>query len=90
MSKPDCYTCKHRRSVPGDAHSGCRHPKVHIDDNPFGALVDMLQGKAMDAAKELNIKGNLAGIKNGWFMWPANFDPIWLENCDGWEEVKDG
>ena len=31
----------------------------------------------------LNIKGNEHGIKNGWFFWPWNFDPVWLENCDG-------
>lgn len=23
------------------------------------------------------------GIKNGWFDWPANFDPVWLVSCDG-------
>ena len=37
-------------------------------------------------AGECNIKGNEHGIKEGWFMWPFNFDPIWLENCDGFKE----
>ena len=23
---PDCYTCKYRREIPGDAHSECKHP----------------------------------------------------------------
>ena len=81
--KPNCYECKYRGSIPGDAHSCCNHPKVKQDSNPFGALVDMLRGKSMQAAKELNIKGNSIGIRGGWFMWPANFDPTWLENCDG-------
>jgi hypothetical protein len=27
------------------------------------------------------------GIKNGWFNWPFYFDPISLEQCEGWEEV---
>jgi len=31
----------------------------------------------------LNVKGHPHGIKNGWFIWPFNFDPVWLENCDG-------
>lgn len=33
----------------------------------------------------LNIKGKEHGIKKGWFFFPSNFDPIWLENCDGYE-----
>lgn len=36
----------------------------------------------LDSGK-LNIKGNPHGIENGWFIWPVNFDPIWLESCDG-------
>ena len=64
MSKPDCYKCKHRRSVPGSCHSACAHP-----GNKTG----------------LNIKGHPHGIRNGWFMWPVNFDPGWLLNCDGFE-----
>ncbi len=35
------------------------------------------------AAQELNIKGHEIGVRKGWFMWPANFDPVWLINCDG-------
>ena len=66
--KPDCYKCKWRQTIPGDAHSACAHPIV----------ADGIPGK-------LNIKGSPHGIKNGWFYWPFNFDPIWLENCDGME-----
>jgi hypothetical protein len=29
------------------------------------------------------VKGNAHGIKNGWFHWPYNFDPVWLQYCDG-------
>lgn len=53
--KPDCYKCKYRGNLPGDAHSCCKHPN---------------------------------GIKNGWFFWPLNFDPVWLENCDGFTAKK--
>ena len=88
MSKPDCYTCEYRGSVPGDCHSRCDHPKVKQDSNSFGALVDMISGKNMGAARELKIQSHPTGLKRGWFMWPANFDPIWLENCEGWKERK--
>jgi hypothetical protein len=90
MKNPDCYKCKYRGTIPGNAHSRCNHPLVKQDDNEFGALVDMLSGKNVEAAKKLNIKGDIHGIKHGWFMWPANFDPVWLRNCDGFTQKEKG
>ena len=83
MKKPNCSLCRYRGDIPGDAHSCCHHPLVKQDDNPFGALVDMLAGKNDAASAALHIQGDPCGIRNGWFLWPANFDPIWLVNCDG-------
>jgi hypothetical protein len=34
------------------------------------------------------VVGSMHGIKNGWFFYPVNFDPIWLEECDGYEEKE--
>ncbi len=28
------------------------------------------------------------GEKNGWFQYPINFDPIWLNYCDGFKEKE--
>lgn len=81
MSKPDCYKCKHRGTVPGDCHSCCEYP-----GNKTG-FFDIISQDSGNRAK-LQIKGNSHGIKMGWFMWPVNFDPVWLENCDGFEEKK--
>ena len=39
-------------------------------------------------ATELNIKGDPHGVRCGWFMWPMNFDPIWLLNCDGFKQKE--
>ena len=33
-----------------------------------------------------NVKGHQIGIKQGYFMHPYNFDPVWLLSCDGYEE----
>ena len=85
MAKVDYYKCKWRGTIPGSAHSRCKHPKVKVDENVFGAMMDMMAGKTQDAARELEIKGHPHGIRSGWFMWPANFDPVWLENCNGFE-----
>jgi len=87
--KFDCYKCKHRRTIPGDAHSACYHPKVNQDDNMFGAIADMVAGKSNKAWQELNIQGHPQGIRSGWFMWPVNFDPTWLLNCDGFEPKEE-
>jgi hypothetical protein len=35
---------------------------------------------------------NYHGVRKGWFLWPLNFDPTWLLNCDGYtprEEPKE-
>ena len=78
MPKPNCYECAYRQNVPGDAHSQCAHP-VHGGDSLRG-LADLILGK-----NPLNISGAAHGIKMGWFLWPINFDPVWLENCDGFK-----
>lgn len=93
-TKPDCYSCAHRGEVPGSAHSSCKHPKAGGKDpgaNVFAILASV--GRVapvvdMDGAAALNIAGHRHGIANGWFNWPFNFDPVWLENCDGFEPIK--
>jgi hypothetical protein len=65
--KEDCYKCKFREKLIGDAHSQC------TNKNP-----------------EIKIIGNLHGIKNGWFYWPFNYDPVWLESCNFFEEKEKG
>lgn len=84
MKNPKCILCTHRASIPGDAHSECKHPTVA--NGPLSVLV-ALAGVGSEA-NALNIKANSYGIKMGWFMWPLNFDPTWLENCDGYKEKK--
>ena len=29
--------------------------------------------------------GKEHGRNKGWFLWPLNFDPVWLVSCDGFE-----
>jgi hypothetical protein len=45
---------------------------------------------------KVNVRGAIHGVRNGWFCWPFDFDPVWLESCDGFEakvqqqeEIKD-
>lgn len=89
-AKPNCYACKHRGGVPGGAHSSCHHPAVaHLHNGP-GAVLGLLGKRGPLAGMEvgpnpLNVEGDPHGIRNGWFVWPLNFDPVWLRRCDGYE-----
>ena len=86
--KPNCYACIHRRNIPGDAHSACGHPSnAEALNNPlaqlFGILASVKRVEPFQVTTKVHVTGNPLGIRNGWFMWPFNFDPVWLESCDG-------
>ena len=35
---------------------------------------------------DMSMTGNAHGIKNGWFMYPINFDPCWkTKDCANFE-----
>ena len=36
------------------------------------------------------VVGDPTGIRNGWFVWPFNFDPTWLVSCDKHETEDNG
>lgn len=75
--KPDCYQCKHRGVVPGDTHSCCQYPGNETD------IFKFLSRANVQNTLKLQIRAHPHGIRKGWFMWPVNFDPVWLENCEG-------
>ena len=92
--KPNCYDCKHRGSVPGSAHIKCNHPntKTALNDPELQLLAifaSVKRVRPIHVDVGLNIIGKPHGIKNGWFNWPFNFDPVWLESCDGFEKKGD-
>ena len=40
---------------------------------------------------DITMTGKEHGIKNGWFAYPFNFDPIWrTSECASYEEHTDG
>lgn len=86
--KPNCYECKWKRNIPGDCHISCSHPSEKVED-PYQQILSLLNVKQAHPLNNpvLNIKGNPHGISKGWFNFPFNFDPVWLENCDGFEKV---
>ena len=71
-----CYECTYRRELPFSCHSKCVHPLIK-EKGPI---------KASDL---LGIRAESHGIRNGWFRWPYDFDPIWLISCDGFKEKEE-
>jgi len=54
-----------------------------------GMLKIVPPGITLDLMERLSVTANSHGIKNGWFVWPWNFDPVWLLTCDGFEGKDD-
>lgn len=78
----NCYTCKNRQEVVGSAHSQCnsyRSWSIGI----FNLVSHVQMGGQFE-----EVKFNPHGVANGWCMWPLNFDPVWIDKCDLYEELK--
>ena len=85
-TKPNCYECKHRRGGTFSHHSSCEHPIFDlVPGGGFLQLAYMQKGVRSPYEKKLNVSYSKHGFNNGWFFWPINFDPVWLETCEGFE-----
>lgn len=93
--KPNCYKCVYRGTLPGSAHSCCDHPaNAEILNDPLSQVFGILAsvGRVAPAnveTKGIKVVGNPFGIKRGWFIFPTNFDPTWLESCDGFKAKEE-
>jgi hypothetical protein len=91
IKAPNCYDCKWRGSLPGSAHSKCNHPtnQAIVNDplaQAFAIFASVGRFPQLPTPRNrLGVSGNAHGVANGWFNWPLNFDPIWLESCNGFE-----
>ena len=90
MIKPDCYKCKWRKNCAwGDSHSRCEHPKNQaILETSILKVMSILASVGRvtpTSCMGIYVRGNPYGIKKGWFNYPFSFDPIWLEECNGFE-----
>lgn len=94
MQNPNCFQCRHKEEIPGDAHIRCGHPNnAEALKDAFTPVLAILASvrriHAVTAMNNgLNIKASAHGIRSGWFNYPYNFDPVWLENCDGFDAER--
>ncbi len=92
--KPSCYKCEYRGEVPGSAHSSCNHPDAGLEDaDPMVKMMAIFASVGrvppmMQNAEKMGVKGDPYGISRGWFNHPFNFDPTWLEECNGFTATK--
>lgn len=77
--KPNCYECNHRGGLSYSAHSQCNHPALEGKGKIIAVACILSRG----AYPPLGVTGNRHGIANGWFSWPLDFDPVWLDSCGG-------
>lgn len=82
--KPNCYECKWRSEIPGSCHSQCVNPKIG-ELGSIAKLAALFGGDPQLYVEGMTVEGDPHGIRRGWFMWPFNFDPVWLKSCDGFE-----
>ena len=84
----ECYECEYQGGCAGSAHSCCNHPSIAKSSlgELFGLLGSVGRVPTIMPPNNLSIEGDTHGIKNGWFCWPYNFDPVWLKNCNGFKK----
>ena len=74
------YLTKKNEKVKSEIKVNC-HKCIHRGSIPGSAH------SCCNCKKKINIKVNPIGVRisilRGWFIWPINFDPIWLKSCDG-------
>ena len=90
--KSGCYTCKHRRSVMGSAHSSCAHEIAKKLE--FFLMLIAASGKGSVNPTGI-LLGNVPiqnwkeiGIVKNYVIFPINFDPVWLNYCLMFEEKE--
>ena len=85
-----CFECKYNRRG-FTAHRSCHHPDiehVHKDEGMglMAAVAGVFGTTTISASySKLNLKVTPHGLRMGWFNWPWDFDPTWLEHCDGYK-----
>ena len=87
----DCLTCRYRGTVPNSRHSSCKHPaaeSVLSNSEDLLALMKSIanEGRIPYLYPGFKVEFDQAGVIQGYALWPFNFDPIWLEECTGYEE----
>jgi hypothetical protein len=81
----NCYKCEFRGTIPGSAHSKCEPANItKIHEQYY--LLTHIPVIEVNEKRVPAVKFDPAGIRNGWALWPINFDPVWLRHCFFYKE----
>jgi len=86
----NCSTCKYKRNVPGDAHLSCEYPLLDKKNATVISMMSMTNPQAFNNTllELFGFQASMHGIQSGWFMFPSNFDPNWIEgNCNKHSDI---
>ena len=73
MSKfKNCYLCKHCERLPNSAYSKCKK----------------IEPVTAEKMRKAPIKLEQYGVLMGWCDWPYRYDPVWVNNCDWFDEIE--
>ena len=79
MTQNNSSNCKYKTNVAGNAHIGCNFPLM---DEQAKINIAMIM---LTANRNSNLKTNFGftvgdhAVFNGWFNFPLDFDPSWIE-----------
>ncbi len=93
----ECRKCRHVGSVPNSVHCSCKHPIaiqiISNHDSLFEMMKQITSESRLSYTGSLNLKLNEEyreyALSNGYVIFPINFDPRWIKNCEGFEEVSE-
>lgn len=81
-------TCGYCDTILGDAHLSCNHSAITEDMNVMQRILQrMINDEYSTNPTQLVVNGvplqewNESGVRQGYVLFPLNFDPIWLEYC---------
>lgn len=90
MSNLNCGNCKYSQNIAGNTHISCRYPLLSYSESTKISMLSMINPVMFNdvLSKTFGFTGNMHGIQSGWFMFPENFDPSWIEgSCNYHSEI---
>jgi len=90
--KKNCYNCKFKGNIAGDAHISCNYPKLNQTQKiNISSLLLITPEQGIQVLKDnFGFSVSTHPIVSGWFNFPINFDPNWIEGeCTKHSEQPD-
>lgn len=88
VEKNNCITCINSRAIPGDNHLSCDCPAIVNENRVMFGIFQNLKKEIVNinpTRLEINDiplqEWDELGIREGYVIFPFNFDPRWLKYC---------